>query len=631
MKNWKNIFIYLGLVLLVWVVQNAHLLWGFAKYNSNETEFTSFVYKGSMGFAMDNTAYGNVLQHSLEKPTLFRSDNLVFENKDERFADGQLVILFATAIYHLCGDLDITVLVTSFLSIALSILLLIRILRMSFNSASWLLTFLAVTFVLLTGVDDYFGVIKALNNWSNNHFYTSFGMHLGYANRFPYAQVSLPFFLFWIFALLLFIRFPKTPQSLLLGISLVILQYSYFYYWTFAIFITGAFLFTQLKEIKKWFAALLVYGIFTLPFWLNFFAFNQTEFAAEYLNRVKGLEYYPSLSLHVVGVLLSLTIYRDQRILPAILAISSIIGLQCLIEFIEYTFQDYHWMYWLSRFFFVAILLLNFIWVQKKVKISTIEYFILFNYWAIFLFINLKFLIGINVQPYHWVYTTFHPIFGLSIAWLLLQVISLRKTIIISAGLLIAIATYNGICFGNTAGKYWKLNSEETAVIEFVHQAKNPVIIGNNYPFLITIAAQSTCDLYMGTSNNKLSNYEESYFRFISNFKAMGYSDSTIFQEYDKHYTCDVYKTKYAENGDSLHTVWPDNTLLTAETLHHYFLKPEEYRSDLEMAVNQYNAQQFELKKDLIIIYKPTFLGDYNAFKTEPILDSPNFRIYSTD
>lgn len=628
MNNWKNRFIYVGLVLLIWVIQNAHLLTAFTKYNTDDSKFTSFVYKGSMGFAMDNSAYGTVLQHTKNNPSLFRTDNLIFENSDKQFADGQFVILIASSVFNFTNSLDITVLILSFLSIALSVLLLIKIMQLGMNQRSWLLAFIISTLILATGFDDYLGITKSVNNLLNNHNYISFKMHLGYANRFPYGQVSLPLFLFWVYALIKFLKKNHWQNGILLGISLVILQYSYFYYWSFGLFITGSFFLLKIRTYKSWLISILIYLTFTSIFWMNFFEFNQTEFASEYLNRVKGLEYYPSTMIHLIGIGISFYVFRDQKIIPSILSISSIIGMQFIIEFLQFTFQDYHWMYWTGRVVIICALIMNIIWIQQKAKIKALDALFILNYWGIFLFINLKFLLGFNVQPYHWVFATFHPILGISVGWILFQAIPLRKFLLTITCCVVILGVYNGICFGNTAGKYWKLTAEELEIIEYIEKENHPVLIGNNFPFLITIAAHTPCDLYMGTSNNKLSEYPESYYRFIDNFKSMGYSDQEIVKEYDKHFQCNAYEEKYKELNDSLNLVWPNNTLLAAEALHHYFLKPQDYFQDLVNAQADYDSAKFKFKKDVVIIYKPTFSGNYNAFNSAPVLDTKNFSIY---
>lgn len=631
MNNWKNRFIYVGLVLLIWVIQNAHLLTAYAKYNTDDSEFTSFIYKGNIRFAQDNTSYGTVLRHGADNPNIFRSDNLVYENSDKTFGDAHLVILIAGYVYKWIDNLDITVLVLSFLSISLSVLLLIRISKLTFETHTWLLVFFASVLILLTGLDDYSGIFRALDNFQNNHFDASFGRHLGYANRFPYSQITLPFFLFWVYRLLVFFKNTNLKTSLLLGVSLAVLQYTYFYYWSFGIIVTFGLLFLILKKVKFGGITIVTFLILTLPFWINFIQFNQTAFSAEYIERIKGLEFYPSLYIHVMGILFSIYAYRNQKITPSIFSICSIIASQLLINYLVDNIQPFHGLYWTGRVLFFLIILSNVYWLKTKAKLKPFDGFLLLTYWGIFTLLNLKFLLQINIQPFHWTYSVFHVVLGLFIAGVGYQQIQFKKVILSVTIMIAGVALYNSICFGSSSGKYWNFNAEEKAVMNVIKEQDNPVIIGNNYPFLISVSAHEKCYLYMGTSNNKLSDYEESHYRFIHNFKAMGYAKSNIIKEYDKHQFCSKYQRAYEENNDSLHTTWPNNTLLTAEALHHYFLKPELMRDSLLNAFQVFPTQKYSFKKDLVVIYKPTFLGNYDVFNSAPLLDSKNFRIYTAN
>ena len=134
----------------------------------------------------------------------------------------------------------------------------------------------------------------------------------------------------------------------------------------------------------------------------------------------------------------------------------------------------------------------------------------------------------------------------------------------------------------------------------------------------------------MGTTNNKRSSYPESYYRFNRNFKNLGYSDSLIIDEYNRYKNCNSYQRIYEEDRDSLALVWPDNTLLTAEALHHYFINPATLLPDFKAALKEYPLVNHKFKNDYIIIYKPTFRGDYSVFKSGPVFTSKNFLIYST-
>jgi hypothetical protein len=631
MIKWMNSIKIVSIVLIIWTVQNAHLIAAYLKYDTAQTEFSSFVYKGSMGFAMDNTAYGNIIRYLSFNPSLIRPDNLIFENGNTVIADGNIVLLFPAFVQQLTANLDLTVLITSFLAILLSVLLIIRIAKLSFPKVSWMLVFISSVLVFLTNITDLTGLVKAFGNLNDGHVYKHFSMHMGYAQRFPFAQISIVFFLYWISALLQFLKSGSIKNSFILGVSVLLLQYSYFYYWSFAIALTGIIFLFHIRKFKQWIPAIVLYLICSFPFWYVFVQFNQLEFAKEFLFRIKGIEYYPTIWINIIGWGIGLVVLRNKPLIPVCFSLGYFIAAQLGIEFLENTFQPFHWAYNTGKALIAIGWFVNLIWVLKQRNSSTIELISLFSYWLIFVFINLHFFIGYNVQPYHWVLAAFHPVYMLFLTWLAWKLSTFEKTFFSISAVITLVVLYNAFCFGNTAGKYWHVNQEESAIIQFVNQQKSPpVLSGNNYPFLVTLSAHTNCFLFMGTTNNKRSSYPESYYRFNHNFKNLGYSDSLIIDEYNRYKNCNTYQRIYEEDNDSLALVWPDNTFLTAEALHHYFVRPANLLPDFKAALKEYPHQDYHFKNDYIIIYKPTFRGRYDVFKSDPVFKSENFLIYLT-
>ena len=60
----------------------------------------------------------------------------------------------------------------------------------------------------------------------------------------------------------------------------------------------------------------------------------------------------------------------------------------------------------------------------------------------------------------------------------------------------------------------------------------------------------------------------------------------------------------------------------------HYFMSPSDYLSKFKQAISNYNnSTQFEMNK--LIIYKPTFKGNYSKIKGLKVFENETFIIYN--
>lgn len=620
--------------LLVWLVQVSPFLLGFI-LNGGFENSTLFVYRGEIGFSQDLMVYAAQIKHAYLDPNIFRSDALIFENQEKFFPDGNIIILYCASFYYLLGSWDGMLVLSCLPCIVISSFILYKIVKHILKEqTSFIFYVLLGCFVFFTEFSDFLGLFKLMESLLNNSvFVPGFNkLIMGYAQRFPQTQISTVIFLWWILNLLNVISWGRNNDYLLLAISLVILQYTYFFYWTFALGFSTLFLIPQwLKSPKPW-LMLLVYVVGTMPFWLYLYHFYQSSFAEEYQLKMRGYQTYPNIIFHLVGIASIAFIYLKSKNAKSIFIILLPLGMQLAIQLVLYVFPSDSIYYLLIQYGSLLFFLFVFFTLMYNGKYLAYENLLIINYFATFILINLKFYLGFNVQPFHWVHIAFYPILLiglLPIGITLLNKVS-HKIIKALSFFIVLLALSNGVIFATSMRKFWQISSDEKQVYSFITKQKKGVIGGNNIAFCITSAVHTPHKLINGISHTNYLSNDESYYRLIKNFKTMGYTNFEILKEVHQYQKSKEYKANFVWKNASLAKTWPDNTTLFAESVCHYFENPANYIPEFERALKNYTEGRYKCRLDYLLIYKSTYRGDYEKIAGKLIFENKSYKIYQT-
>lgn len=625
---WKLV----GLGIVLWIIQVSPFLLGF--YLNNDVENSSvFVYRGEIGFSEDLMVYAAQIKHAAIEPHFFRTDALIHESSGNFFPDGNLIVLYCAFFYWLLGNWDAVLVFSSLPCVILSCFVLHKIVSFFTDSKTNFRLFILIgTFVFLTELMDFTGIFKLLESFQNKGVFVP-GLHkliMGNPQRFPQSQLTIFLFLAWVLALINTLKFARTKDYIFLALSLVVLQYTYFFFWTFALGFSLLIVLPEwFKNYKPW-LLFAIYAVGTLPFWLVFLNFNQGDFANEYQLKMRGYETYPSFVFHLIGSASLLLAFAKRLNFTSITTIVFVALLQVVIQQTIYVFSPEAMLYQAVQFG-SPLLLLIFLFINlKKGDLETHEKLLLVNYWATFILINLKFIIGFNVQPFHWVNFAFYPVLLIGFVPIVhgfLQKFAFTKSVIALSSFVVLIALANGVVFAKSTHRFWQFTPKESEVLTFLKQKPPSVIGGNNVAFSITCAIHTPHKLLTGISHTNYLKNKEAYHRLIKNFKKMGYSDAQILLEVNQYKSKRTYKKAFVFNNDSLAKTWPDNTTLFAEAVCHYFENPENYLPEFKSALRNYSEKEFPSQLDYLLIYKPTFRGNLDTLESKVVMENDSYLV----
>lgn len=604
----------------------------------DDTIFTPFAYKAPFGLAEDNLAYAELIRYNANNPSLFTTDGIIKENEGNKFPIGNAVVVYLGMVQNLLGDINLTYYFGGLLPLLLSVILIFKTIQLFFNEHAIPIAIGVSILILCTNFNDFMGIEKFFNTFLFPDNYQHHGnvVVFGYSQRFVYCQSSLFLLLFWVYRFLVYLKEYSFKNQLLLLASIVLLQYSYFYYWSFAIPFTLALVLISKKNWKEFLTLLGGIILFTTPYWLEVYQFNQTEFYTEYQEKMGGAQTYNGLyGIILIGTINLIPFLKKGRNWFNILLLIAPITLNLIIEFLNYNFQSFHPVFYLTKLTvlpsFITLGLLAKYW-NKWDKTAMI---CLTNYYLILLFCSLKFILGFNLQPYHWVYTAFYPmiVFTLILAWKpIIKANRLKKIITIAASLTIVFGVFNAFKTADHNHDFWTIKKDDQAAINFLKEKPYSVIAGNNMMPIITFAAHTDLYIHEGMTCNSSSMFKESAQRFIHPYKLMGYSDSTILGEFNKYRELEAYHKIFTEGNeaqrDSLSHLYPDNLLGSIEAMFHYFTSPEKYEAKFKAALNAFQNPNFDL--DYLVIYKPTFRGDYAFISGNTVFENDTFIIYQS-
>lgn len=597
---------------------------------------TPFAYKAPFGLAEDNIAYACMTRYASKHPQLYVPNGVVKENKNQRFAIGNVVILYQGILHRLLGDINLTYYIGGLLPIFIGVILIFKIIQLFFQQHAIPIAVGSSILIFCSNFNDFFGILQFLDGIFFQENYHGNYLVFGYSQRFTYAQSALPFFLFWIYRFLRYREESNFKNQALLILSLIGLQYAYFYYWTYAIPIVIASIIVEKKQWKEWKLLLLGYVVGSAHFWWQYYTFTQLDFYTEYQQKMQGVETFPLFWILIVGSLNILPFLRRTNKLLTAGIFSAPIGIYIMVEFIHYYGIPPSNFIYKSYSYILPFPLIIFGFLALKKKHWGPQAFLsLSNYFLIILLCCLKFIIGFNIQPFHWVYTAFYPLLIVSLISVWKNYIHskhLKWTVISSSLIIIIIGITNSFKLAQFNYKFWTIHDDEIEVINHLKEHPYSVIAGNNMMPLITFLAHTDLYIYEGISCNNISTFDESAQRFIHPYKLMGYSNEGIIEEYKKYEQIPKYHQLYTKGNiferDSLSKVYPDNILGSVEAMLHYFMSPSDYLSKFKQAISNYNnSTQFEMNK--LIIYKPTFKGNYSKIKGLKVFENETFIIYN--
>lgn len=625
--NYLNFFI---ISISVWLLQNAQLIIAEAIHDPAQGEFSTFVYKGPLSYC-DVLTYAGHVQHAAKHPSLLRPDGLIKENGDLFFADGNIINVYGGWILKLVQDIDLVPIIGSVIPTLLSVLFIMLLTKRLMGEEKLLYQFGLSIILLLSNFDDFFGIGKFIEGFILHAKEMDDIMPMGYNQRFLYGQFSNVIFLFWLYALIEWIFERSIKNQFLLGFALVLCHFTYFYYWSAALPITIGFLVLKPAKLKTFLTLGVVYFIGSIYYWINFIDFNSTTFAAEYLERVQGPQFFPGIWILVIGVISGYSIILKNTKIGLALYTFPVVCMY-LFKKINYVFPEGDLKLFLAL---VVCLLLLFLLIYSVVKIhfSKLELLNVFNYYLMFIFINLAYVIGYNVQPYHWAYTTYYTVLSFCVVGFLRQFLPqvlFNKIFKVSITLIVVLGICNSYRFAERNAAFWNLSMDDKEVISFIDSQENtPVIGGNNIMALITFTAHSNAYIYTGTTCHSRSSSHELHHRFIKTYKTLNYSDAMIIAEYKKYEKhteyWEVYHSYDEKNRVKLGADYPNNITLTAEALHHYFLTFEEKIPQLKAELKAYDKDEFSFEWDYIIIHKPTLESQETSIHNKIVFENDTY------
>lgn len=444
---------------------------------------------------------------------LFQTDPYIFEYSSKEFANGNFIYAFASLFLYLSSDINILFFTAPLFSIILSVFLVRGIIINQYNvdvfKESKFSFFVILSVLFLSSYDNLFNIpafVKILIGID----YVPNNVH-DYNYRFPHIQFSILFLILWYYTIVLFLKNKKVKHGILLGGTLAVLQYSYFYFWTATVIYTAIVLIVHAKSVKQFFLYLTwvfgVYFLLTIPFWMAFVSFNQSDFADQYAYRIgKHFDLYNP---------------RGEGV-----ALLSIVLL--IFDGFFYHINNKH----SNRFSitdFQAVLRLS----QSQLILAIVTVF----------FLNIQVLIGYTIQSYHWLFTFYYPILIIVGFEYLVKLKSLFKQIkngqllnsfrigLISFLFLMIISAFvNNYQFGKIYSSRVVLAKSQSELIMYIKDniPTNSVFMSSEFGLPFFINATTKNKSFIPYSFASLCTDQELIERTFIGYTSMGYSIAQI-------------------------------------------------------------------------------------------------------
>ncbi|HLC65821.1 MAG TPA: hypothetical protein VJI46_06900 [Candidatus Nanoarchaeia archaeon] len=397
-----------------------------------ESEFSLTTARGDVGFTYDLNMYGNDIISVYQNPGLFLKEPISYEHKGEIIPlQGSIPFLMHALIYAFLKDMTLTLILGSIISTAITIILLYFISdffqKKYLKKSSMINTFfLVVSFFTLPYV--FFELLNMGNKILMRPY-------IGYVGRFISINHVIIFLLLWFLILIYALQSNRKAWLVALGVSLALLQYSYFYFYSAALLFTATAFFTKFgfKSVHRLFWIYITWFVLSAPYLANMlFSGASKEFM-----RKAGVAYsnFHSFAIHL-----------------AILSLFS-----------------------------AAFFVLNYFYVKRQSKgdiIKTIkESNLVIALLAVgVFFINIQYILGYTIQPSHWIVTFVFPI-GILVAFghiiTFLAVVGERKKYALAALSFVTLILMIGAAFHLSTSarqwhKYFYFDSDDQKLMEFI-------------------------------------------------------------------------------------------------------------------------------------------------------------------
>lgn len=447
-------------------------------------------------------------------PELFQNDPYLAEHSEDGFPRGNLVYLFGAIFLWIKDDINFLLFAAPFISVPMGVWLLYRSTKLNSVQWSWAVFGITVMLAYLASYRTFFYLPENLQIFAKGAEPDA-SLQANYNFRFPHAQITLVLLFYWFYRLQNFLKNPSVRTSLLLGLSIAILQYSYFYFWTASILFTALSILITFKQDKEWWKRVGIiagtYIVLTLPYWVRFLDFNAQPFAEEYKVRL-GSEF---------------TKYNPRGYLETLIAVL-LLG----FDFI------YHKVLERKESTEFSI---------RKVLMASSPQLILAA--TIVFWLNVQVIIGYTIQSYHWLFTFYHPILAIVLFTYLMRFRKLLQVLIPRRGKEIAFGSFVAVILIGLGSLYLiidyyaekkapivYLTDNEVGVIDYLREnaEEGSVIMSNDYRYLHTAQMKSLCRSYLPYSFLSVATNQEMLERGITGYRALGYTEAEILHGLEK-------------------------------------------------------------------------------------------------
>ncbi len=204
-------------------------------------------------------------------------------------------LIFASFLFLLRGDVQLTYLLVIFLFSGIIFLLYYLLGRKVFQHGAWAVFF--GFFCVLTTANIPYAFFSPGNflNIVGKNFIPLVQTPIDRLAlvRFDEPLLTMPFLLATILSLFLFWREPGRKSALRAGALVGLLFYIYFHYWVYVVVVAGSLLLlalvTHKKDVWRLKCTLLlnaVYAVFSVPYFINQLAFSRTAGYNDFIHRV---------------------------------------------------------------------------------------------------------------------------------------------------------------------------------------------------------------------------------------------------------------------------------------------------------------------------------------------------------
>jgi len=484
----------------------------------------------------DHQLYLVQTQNAAKKGGWFQADPYLAEHSEDQFPQGNLVYLLGALFLWIVDDINFLMFVAPLISIFTGIYFLYRIARNCIEQNgilpffpsqtglagperktsewpvlwSWPVFFIVVIAIYLSSYRTFFYFPDLLKIFLGSSQLPEGNLHAHYNFRFPHIQFTIPLLLFWFYRLQVFFRKPGWKSNLWLGISLGLLQYSYFYFWTGGIVFTAILMCLAFRPDRAWlqsaFSVASTYIALTIPFWIRFFEFNSSAFAGEYKQR---------LGAHF-------ELYNPTGI-PEILVSVFLLGIDGLFLFMHSRNSG-------GKFSMAGIF---------RLSLPQLTLTIVILFW-----LKIQWITGYTIQSYHWLFTFYHPVLAIMLIASLSRILSIAKAVVGIRGMRYAGWAYSVlallcvasvvlmICYySNGKAPVVYLSKGEQEVIDYMSENPEPgsVAMSNDFRFMHTVNMLSPGRSYLPYSFMSMAGDAEMLERIVSGYRAIGYSNQEIY------------------------------------------------------------------------------------------------------